>query len=362
MWGGAWWPSTFRCYLWLLHASQVCLQAGYHSLSVDASQAVITSPCMRVVLHRCLQFIFTLRNATCAACTPLVFNSTTPIGLFSGLNPGGSYAVSVVGVDRGGRRTAPSNVRQLKMPDGAFGGLASPPPPRPGPPPRCAQAGQRSCAFFSLPQWGAAVGRRALLCRSAVCAATTQRRDAHKHTRICRRGCLACSAPSITVAALNATSAEVDITPPASGGPFPQYSLELCPVGSGGAAPACFNARCTTTTNCRVGGLSPGTEYLVTATGLTAEGAQSPASAAVRLAMPPLVAPTLLSVVAISSTSGTATAVAPQGVSFAEVRTPRGSGVGGGRAPLQACPAACLAEWRGGAWNRRPAFQPALSA
>ena len=142
----------------------------------------------------------------------------------------------------------------------------------------------------------------------------------------CHPACPACSAPSITVAALNATSAEVDITPPASGGPFPQYNLELCPADSGSAAPACFDALCTTITNCRVNGLNPGTDYLVTATGFSAEGAQSLASPAVRLVMPPLLAPTLLGVATISSTSGTATAVAPQGVTYAEVRTPRGSG------------------------------------
>jgi hypothetical protein len=70
-----------------------------------------------------------------------VFTSTTPIGLFNGLKPGANYSVSVVGVDKQGRKTAPSNVRQLSMPKDALGALASPPPPRPGPPPRCAQRG-----------------------------------------------------------------------------------------------------------------------------------------------------------------------------------------------------------------------------
>ena len=109
-----------------------------------------------VVLDRCLQFIFTLRNATCATCAPLVFTSTTPIGLFSGLKPGGNYSGTVVGVDKEGRKTPPSNVRQLSMPKDALGALASPPPPRPGPPPRCAQMGQRSCVCLAAVghSWG----------------------------------------------------------------------------------------------------------------------------------------------------------------------------------------------------------------
>ena len=62
-----------------------------------------------------------------------------------------------------------------------------------------------------------------------------------------------------SIVPLNPTSAAVDITPPASGGPW-TYRVTLCPRPSG----ACVSANCTDPHNCIILGLQPGAAYEAT--------------------------------------------------------------------------------------------------
>ena len=72
-----------------------------------------------------------------------------------------------------------------------------------------------------------------------------------------------CSSPGVSGTALSPTTANIVIRPP-SGGPWDNYQLTLCPVG--GPATRCIVVTCRTTA-CPVTGLTPGTSYVVKASG-----------------------------------------------------------------------------------------------
>ena len=110
--------------------SSVALLAGLEAGAFGGNKG--HSHALTVLLHA-LQYIFAVRNATCATCTPMVFLSNTTWVVLTGLKGSTTYNVSVVGVDRAGRRTPSSNVMQTTTPQGNPG-LATRPPPSPAPP------------------------------------------------------------------------------------------------------------------------------------------------------------------------------------------------------------------------------------
>ncbi|EFN52451.1 hypothetical protein CHLNCDRAFT_138760 [Chlorella variabilis] len=83
----------------------------------------------RLVWPSLVQFIFTVKKAACPSCPALHFTSNTTLGVFSGLTPNTTYQVTVVGMDKTGRRTPGSNALHFKTPAGAF--LRAPPSPPP---------------------------------------------------------------------------------------------------------------------------------------------------------------------------------------------------------------------------------------
>ncbi|EFN51256.1 hypothetical protein CHLNCDRAFT_141289 [Chlorella variabilis] len=60
-----------------------------------------------------VKYIFTLQEVACPTCEPLAFNSTTSVGIFTGLKPNTKYKVTVVGQDSTGGTTAGSNMVSL---------------------------------------------------------------------------------------------------------------------------------------------------------------------------------------------------------------------------------------------------------
>lgn len=109
------------------------------------------------------------------------------------------------------------------------------------------------------------------------------------------------------------TTAEVQLNPPATGGPVDSYKVTLCPQPSG----TCVTATCPTA-DCEVPGLTPGTTYDVTAEAIVG-GKPVPVSNSAEVTTPVLGAPALTSAVDTSSTTGHATAEPPPGVTFTQV-------------------------------------------
>ena len=112
------------------------------------------------------------------------------------------------------------------------------------------------------------------------------------------------------------TTANILLNPPATGGPVSSYEVKLCPNPP--ASGACITAA-TPTVSCPVTGLTPSATYIVSAVALVG-GKRVPASNTLPLTMPGPDAPTLISAMDTSSTTGVATAAPPPGVSYIQVR------------------------------------------
>jgi hypothetical protein len=71
-----------------------------------------------------------------------------------------------------------------------------------------------------------------------------------------------CRAPSLDGIPTSPFGADLTVTPPAVGGPYPKYEITLCPLRGG----ECIKATCTTLKPgvCEMGGLTPDTTYVAT--------------------------------------------------------------------------------------------------
>ena len=134
----------------------------------------------------------------------------------------------------------------------------------------------------------------------------------------------ACRSPIIADARpTSPTAADILLNPTTTGGPVSSYEVKLCPNAP--ATGPCATITCPTV-ECPVSRLIPGTDYTVSAVAVVG-GNRVPASNTLQLAMPDSNTPTLTSVVDTSSTTGAATAAAPPGATYTQVRETRSFGL-----------------------------------
>lgn len=121
-----------------------------------------------------------------------------------------------------------------------------------------------------------------------------------------------------TIAAANPTgptTATVRLTPPTNNQAVSEYRIAACLK----RAPASCVRQKSKSIQISLAGLEAGAAYTVTAQALVG-GSPVPASNALPLVMPAQGAPVLLSAAATSAKTGAATAAAPAGTAFSQVR------------------------------------------